>query len=65
MTRPFSKLVHILLHVSETSSKLLLQEISISFNRSAGLAKSVDLLTAEREVAGSILGVGPILRYLK
>ena len=30
-----------------------------------GLAQSVELLTAERELAGSIPGVGPILRVLK
>ena len=31
----------------------------------AGLAQSVERLTAEREVACSIPGVGPILRVLK
>ena len=31
----------------------------------AGLAQSVERLTAEREIAGSIPGVGPILRVLK
>ena len=31
----------------------------------AGLAQSVECLTAEGEVAGSIPGVGPILRVLK
>ena len=31
----------------------------------AGLAHSVERLTAEREVAGSILGTGPILRVSK
>ena len=31
----------------------------------AGLAQSVECLTAEREVAGSILGAGPLLRVLK
>ena len=30
-----------------------------------GLAQSVEPLTAEREVAGSISGAGPILRVLK
>ena len=30
----------------------------------AGLAQSVERLTAEREVVGSIPGVGPILRVL-
>ena len=31
----------------------------------AGLAQSVERLTAEREVAGSIPGAGPTLRVLK
>ena len=31
----------------------------------AGLAQSVEHLTAEREVAGSIPGAGPLLRVLK
>ena len=31
----------------------------------AGLAQSAERLTAEREIAGSIPGVGPILRVLK
>ena len=31
----------------------------------AGLAQSVECLTAEREVAGSIPGTGPTLRVLK
>ena len=31
----------------------------------AGLAQSVERLAAEREVAGSIPGAGPILRVLK
>ena len=31
----------------------------------AGLAQSVERLTAEREVAGSIPGAGPILRVLE
>ena len=31
----------------------------------AGLAQSVERLTAEREVVGSIPGAGPILRVLK
>ena len=31
----------------------------------AGLAQSVEHLTAERKVAGSIPGAGPILRVLK
>ena len=30
-----------------------------------GLAQSVERLTAEQEVAGSIPGAGPILRVLK
>ena len=32
---------------------------------SSGLAQSVERLTAEREVAGSIPGAGPLLRVLK
>ena len=35
------------------------------FLTAAGLAQSVERLTAEREVAGSIPGAGPILRVLK
>ena len=35
------------------------------FLTAAGLAQSVERLTTEREVAGSIPGVGPILRVLK
>ena len=31
----------------------------------AGLAQSVERMTAEREVAGSIPGAGPLLRVLK
>ena len=31
----------------------------------AGIAQSVERLTAERKVAGSIPGAGPILRVLK
>ena len=31
----------------------------------AGLTQSVERMTAEREVAGSILGAGPLLRVLK
>ena len=31
----------------------------------AGLAQSVEGLTADREVAGSIPGAGPLLRVLK
>ena len=37
----------------------------IHSTRAAGLAQSVECLTAEREVAGSILGAGPLLRVLK
>ena len=35
------------------------------FQTEAGLAQSVERLTAEREVADSIPGVGPIPRALK
>ena len=36
----------------------------VGIQTAAGLAQSVERLTAEREVAGSIPGVGPILRVL-
>ena len=36
-----------------------------NLNLFAGLALSVERLTAEREVAGSILGARPLLRVLK
>ena len=39
-------------------------EISL-FLTAAVLAQSVERVTAEREVAGSIPGTGPILRVLK
>ena len=35
------------------------------FFTAAGLAQSVEHLTAERDIAGSIPGAGPILRVLK
>ena len=35
------------------------------FETVAGLAQSVERLTAEREVAGSIPGAGPLLKVLK
>ena len=35
------------------------------FLTAAGLAQSVERLTAEREVAGSIPGVGTMVRVLK
>ena len=41
------------------------QEITDPVDIAAGLAQSVERLTAEREVAGSIPGAGPILRVLK
>ena len=39
--------------------------IGYLYQTAAGLAQSVERLTAEREVAGSIPGAGPILRVLK
>ena len=39
--------------------------LSLILLTAAGLAQSVERLTAEREVAGSIPGAGPILRVLK
>ena len=38
---------------------------SLNFFTAAGLAQSVERLTAEREVAGSIPGAVPSLRVLK
>ena len=40
-------------------------EISLFFLTAAVLAQSVERVTAEREVAGSIPGAGSILRVLK
>ena len=40
-------------------------EASLPLSTVAGLAQSVERLTAEREVAGSIPGAGPLLRVLK
>ena len=37
----------------------------MQFFTAAGLAQSVERLTAEREVVGSIPGAGPTLRVLK
>ena len=39
--------------------------MKIGFISVARLAQSVERLTAEREVAGSITGAGPLLRVLK
>ena len=39
--------------------------VFVCLRTAAGLAQSVQRLTAEREVAGSIPGAGPILRVLK
>ena len=36
-----------------------------TFSSTAGLAQSAERMTAEREVAGSIPGAGPLLRVLK
>ena len=41
------------------------QMMEIKDSTAAGLAQSVERLTAEREVAGSIPGAGPILRVFK
>jgi len=37
----------------------------VDLNNISGLAQSVERLTAERDVTGSILGAGPILRVLE
>ena len=47
------------------SEKIKIQNAIALFITAAGLAQSVERLTAEREVAGSIPGAGPILRVLK
>ena len=56
-------------HVSDQRALIclsLLSELSARSDLTAAeLAQSVERLTAEREVAGSIPGVGPILRVLK
>ena len=44
---------------------IFLQIQTSSSVTAVGLAQSVERLTAEREVAGSISGAGPILRVLK
>ena len=41
------------------------KEVRLSYLTVAGLAQSVERLTAQQEVAGSIPGVGPLLRVLK
>ena len=51
--------VHILETRNQTNYKVFAQVTT------AALAQSVERLTAEREVAGSIPGTGPILRVLK
>ena len=50
------------LHISLPSQ---LKQVNWKRFFAAGLAQSVERLTAEREVAGSIPGAGPILRVLK
>ena len=47
------------------SSRKFAQMQYMLSTHAAGLAQSVECLTAEREVAGSILGAGPLLRVLK
>ena len=56
--------------VRDVCSRLLCQSIAIDdwflcALTVTGLAQSVQRLTAEREVAGSISGAGPLLRVLK
>ena len=56
--------------VRDVCSRLLCQSIAIDdwflcALTVAGLAQSVQRLTTEREVAGSISGAGPLLRVLK
>ena len=57
-------------NVRDVCSRLLCQSIAIDdwflcALTVAGLAQSVQRLTTEREVAGSISGAGPLLRVLK
>ena len=56
--------------VRDVCSRLLCQSIAIDdwflcALTVAGLAQSVQRLTTEREVAGSVSGAGPLLRVLK
>ena len=56
--------------VRDVCSRLLCQSIAMDdwflcALTVAGLAQSVQRLTTEREVAGSISGAGPLLRVLK
>ena len=44
---------------------ILANGLWLIFLTAAGLAQSVERLTAEREVVGSIPGAGPTLRVLK
>ena len=44
---------------------ILANGLLLIFLTAAGLAQSVERLTAEREVVGSIPGTGPTLRVLK
>ena len=44
---------------------ILANGLLLIFLTAAGLAQSVERLTAEREVVGSIPGAGPTLRVLK
>ena len=44
---------------------ILANGLLLIFLSAAGLAQSVERLTAEREVVGSIPGAGPTLRVLK
>lgn len=55
MTRPFSKQVDTLFDVSETNSKLLLQEISISLNCSSVEAKRKPVAHIPRSTPASRL----------
>ena len=47
------------------TGKFAIIDLNVALFTAAGLAQSVERLTAEREVAGSIPGAGPILRVLK
>ena len=57
-------IAHSLINALYPTDDSLLRLLVISAP-AAGLAQSIERLTAEREVAGSIPGAGPILRVLK
>ena len=55
------RISHVIMYILQFKVTILLQ-ISLS---AAGLAQLIKRLTAERQVAGSIPGAGPLLRVKK